>query len=464
MEAYLKKFMRSLLEHKNNLSEYVNELYADDFREDDLNALFGELKKEGLVTCIYADNRAYEVQLTIKGKNIPVSKLKLSDKEELLILIQSIDEIKQYFHREDDKWKLYDEISDIDEFSIWLKQVKMYLQDIYNRTHDTFILDSINACNKHMNGTNDKKIFNEIVGYLRAIEKNIEKYYLDENAYPENTEEVEMEKILKPLIFISHSSKNKEQVKLLVEMLRAINLQPKKDIFCSSLPGYDIPIDSEDRIFDFLRSRFLEYKIHVFFIHSHEYYDSPVSLNEMGAAWALKTTQTSLLLPGFKFSDMKGVINGERMAIKLDNDVIEVKDKLSQVRHILENEFNLIPVQDTIWEQARDKFIEGINRPKEQQKQSEVFSKEFKFLLEKAAADATGQILMSFSLESGTSIQIGQTVIVSELPDRREYAKWDEALKQAINSGYIQKKNENIYAITNKGYEQVDKKWIVEEL
>ena len=76
MESYLKKFMRELLEHKNNLNEYVDELYADDTREDDLNALFGALKKEGLLSCIYADNRAYEVQLTLNGKNLPASEQK----------------------------------------------------------------------------------------------------------------------------------------------------------------------------------------------------------------------------------------------------------------------------------------------------------------------------------------------------------------------------------------------------
>ena len=45
MESYLKIFMRDLLEHKDNLNEYVSELYEDESKEDDLNALFGALKK-----------------------------------------------------------------------------------------------------------------------------------------------------------------------------------------------------------------------------------------------------------------------------------------------------------------------------------------------------------------------------------------------------------------------------------
>ena len=81
----------------------------------------------------------------------------------------------------------------------------------------------------------------------------------------------------KPLIFISHSSKNKDQVAKIADLLRSINLSPRRDIFCSSLPGYGIPNGAN--IFDFLRERFLNYDLHIIFVHSPEYYESPVSLN-----------------------------------------------------------------------------------------------------------------------------------------------------------------------------------------
>lgn len=163
-----------------------------------------------------------------------------------------------------------------------------------------------------------------------------------------------------PLIFISHSSRNKTQVQLLANLLTSIRLMPRQQVFCSSLPGFDIPIIYNDRIFDFLRDSYTEYDIHVFFIHSHEYYESAICLNEMGAAWALKSVYTSFLLPGFMFSEMKGVINGDRIAIKLDNDTSEVRDKLNQLRKQLTKEFNLEPISDILWEQSRDKFIEEI--------------------------------------------------------------------------------------------------------
>lgn len=146
METYLKKFMRELLEHKDNLNEYVDQLYADESKEDDLNGLIGALKKEGLLTCIYADNRAYDVAFTLKGKNLSASALKLSDKEELLILIDSIDGIGKLFHRLDSDWGVFEQIHDVLQYQEWLQQIIMYLQEIYDRTHDHFIGETINTC------------------------------------------------------------------------------------------------------------------------------------------------------------------------------------------------------------------------------------------------------------------------------------------------------------------------------
>ena len=59
METYVKKFTRKLLEHKDNLNEYVDQLYVNDSEDGDLNELFGLLKQEGLLSFIYADNSAF---------------------------------------------------------------------------------------------------------------------------------------------------------------------------------------------------------------------------------------------------------------------------------------------------------------------------------------------------------------------------------------------------------------------
>ena len=57
----------------------------------------------------------------------------------------------------------------------------MELQGIYDRTHDTFVWETINLCGKRLDGfTEQKYYFIELVGKLQAIRKNIDKYYLDE--------------------------------------------------------------------------------------------------------------------------------------------------------------------------------------------------------------------------------------------------------------------------------------------
>ena len=60
---------------------------------------------------------------------------------------------------------------------------------------------------------------------------------------------------------------------------------------------------------------------------------------------------------------MKGVIGSDSIAIKLDGDQSEVKDRLNQLRRELETEFDISDNEDIIWEEARDKFIREINDP-----------------------------------------------------------------------------------------------------
>ena len=109
-----------------------------------------------------------------------------------------------------------------------------------------------------------------------------------------------------PKIFISHNSKDKAYVKLLVELFEGIGLT-EDQVFCSSVDGYGVPLD--ENIYDFLRKQFEEYDLHVVFILSKHYYQSAASLNEMGAAWVTKTKYTNILLPGFDYDSIVGVID-----------------------------------------------------------------------------------------------------------------------------------------------------------
>lgn len=383
-------------------------------------------------------------------------------KEDLIELIDSQKEIEKKFHQFDGGMGTsFERISDVPEFQNWLQEIKLELQGIYDRTHDTFVWETINLCGKRLDGFTEKRYFIELVGKLQAIRKNIDKYYPEEKTELEHSQLqgdiLDMKK--KPLIFISHSSENKAQVAKIADLLRSINLSPRRDIFCSSLPGYGIPNGAN--IFEFLRERFVDYDLHIIFVHSPEYYESPVCLNEMGAAWALRANATSLLLPGFDFSGMKGVIGSDCIAIKLDGDRSEVKDRLNQLRRELEAEFDISDNEDIIWEEARDRFIHEINSDISIQNENissapALITEEMKQLLKKVAAVPEGRILIKFDFESGTYIQIGCEVVAKEYPDRREYAVWEEALNACIQAKYIERKSEAICVITNAGYKVVE--------
>lgn len=170
------------------------------------------------------------------------------------------------------------------------------------------------------------------------------------------------EKILqKPMkIFISHSSQDLAFVQPLVELFEHIGLTPE-NMFCSSVPGYNVPLD--DNIYDYLMEQFQNYNLRVIFVLSENYYNSPISLNEMGAAWVLHKKYTSVLIPQFDFKDVKGAIDQMRISIKLDSDKNELKMRLNELKTKIVEEFGLSTSSSSqnIWERHRDKFIEKVS-------------------------------------------------------------------------------------------------------
>lgn len=372
-------------------------------------------------------------------------------KKDLLTLIDSIDEIEKLFHTVGGNgMPTVDTIYDIQAFQDWFQEVHLELQDIHDRTKDHFIWEALTDFNKKMNGWNDKHIFSEIKGKLKAIRKNIGKYYPDGL---EKNQEIKEQKTMVdkiPKIFISHSSKDKAYVTQIVTLLDGMGLN-QTQVFCSSLPGYGIPIDTN--IFDFLRNQFLEYNLHVIFVHSDNYYMSPISLNEMGAAWALKSTVTSILLPGFGFEKMTGVVNNQAIAIKLDGQKLELQDKLNQLYDKIVSEFGLVRKADIIWQQKRDAFIKDIQQAKSEASEKLKLSPEADKLLRTAASDPSGQILKTTDLSTGTSIQGGSTVMNGEI-SQRESAKWIAALDDLLKAALVSQVDAKgqVFAVTDAGY------------
>lgn len=167
--------------------------------------------------------------------------------------------------------------------------------------------------------------------------------------------ESEPPKMKQKKIFISHSSKDKEYVNELVKLLRLIGLK-KDNLFCSSVNGYGIPLGKN--IFEYLREEFNNFELHVIFVHSNNFYDSPICLNEMGATWVVKYKHTSIILPDFDMNRMTGVISKEDIAIRLDGD--DVNSRLTELKNELINDFNLDDEDSIIWEDNRNDFIKKV--------------------------------------------------------------------------------------------------------
>ena len=129
-------------------------------------------------------------------------------KERLLELIEKTEEIEGLFHGTQaisglaapDKV-----IYDVQEFRIWIQELKLELQEIFDRTRNQFIWGAINDLSANFNGWDDKRKFDKVKGNLFAIKRNIEIYYPEMNQKTKDVKGEEGIKMKKPKIFISHS-------------------------------------------------------------------------------------------------------------------------------------------------------------------------------------------------------------------------------------------------------------------
>ena len=153
-----------------------------------------------------------------------------------------------------------------------------------------------------------------------------------------------------PLVFISHAELDKEFANEIVTLLEFIGV---RDILCTSVDGYRIPLGHD--IIEYLRETFNNYNLFVIILHTHNYYTRPVCLNEMGAAWALKTKYFSVLASDFDFSEMTGVVNDRDIAIKIG--AADSESRLNQLKKELVEFFNLTEPNENRWPHYRNKFL-----------------------------------------------------------------------------------------------------------
>lgn len=375
-------------------------------------------------------------------------------KDDLLNLIKQIDDIKSHFHVVDTNYTKINKIHDRSEFSEWKQELVFELDEIYHRTHDNFIEGTLSILNTGFKGTRDEQSFNELAGSLRAIKKHIDKFYQEANnrTLKDNDKTDRLTK--SPKIFISHSSLDIDCVSDIVELLEDLGIRGDQ-LFCSSIPGYGIPLDED--IYDYLQQQFKEYDLHVIFVLSDNYYKSTACLNEMGATWVLQKRYTTILLPGFDFKEMKGAINPTKISIKLDGDSLDIKEKLGQLKDSIVHEFSLTSISDIRWERKRDIFISKINDNK---CINHNVSDEAIELLSTACAN-NDVILKTMDL-SGVHIQVNDRSFIAS-QKIEEVTRWENALNELLIAHFIGARSNKgeIFVVLKKGvdfYKQLELK------
>ncbi len=369
-------------------------------------------------------------------------------KNGLLELIEQTDDIRSYFHILGGNGMLETNvIYDRTEFLIWRQELLLELQGVYDRTKDHFIHDTIENLKHGFSGWEDEYSFDVLRGNLLAIEKNIEKYY------PTESEEIGEEGVAmerkQSKIFISHSSRDKGYVTYFTDLLEYIGLK-KEQLFCSSVPGYGIPLGED--IYDYLKQQFKIYDLYVIFILSTNYYESIACMNEMGAAWVLQNKYTIILLPEFEFCEIKGAINPRRIALSFNDDKIEIKEKLNQLKDALVQEFKLDLVSNIRWEEKRDDFIATVL----QFDLPLTAISPYALNLLQAACEAEDETILRCRTLSGMYIQVdGQDFITSQ--EQRKIAKWEGYLEELLDNSLIKAQDPrgNIFVVTKKGYDLI---------
>ena len=159
-------------------------------------------------------------------------------------------------------------------------------------------------------------------------------------------------------LFISHSQQDRPFILPMVEMLYSIGMS-ENDIFCSSIPELGIPGGKE--IYEYLRELFVKEELYVLFMLSDRYYQSPNCLNEMGAAWIVKSKYTTFLLPGFTFAEMEGAVDPRKISIKLDDEEDIVRYRLGEFRDAISTCFSITTrLSEARWEKVRNDFLKDI--------------------------------------------------------------------------------------------------------
>lgn len=219
------------------------------------------------------------------------------------------------------------------------KKLKFYYSPIMWYLDDDFTKEHVQVFRKDFQHS-----IKLLQSYIEDLKENLDEPILEKNA--ENVIASSLSKV-----FISHASKDKKIVEEVIELLETIGLS-NQQIFCSSFEGYGI--DLGENFLDRIKAELNE-NVLVIFILTHEFYQSPVCLCEMGASWVKTNDHIPIIVPPLDYKDVKGVIPLTQ-GLKITEAL-----KFNLLKQKLEKSFQLKPIDFSSWERKRDRVIGRIN-------------------------------------------------------------------------------------------------------
>ncbi len=157
-------------------------------------------------------------------------------------------------------------------------------------------------------------------------------------------------------IFISHNTEDSAFGDALFELIVVLIGNDPQKIFYSSKPKYGV--SNGGNIIGTMKKQYEENELYFIVISSPRYYNSPKSLNEMGAAWALNSKYDVFLTNDCDISNLKGVYDSSSIAIQVNKEKKTI-DRLDMFANDIADFFNVqIPNN---WEDKRNEFIIKVN-------------------------------------------------------------------------------------------------------
>ena len=168
----------------------------------------------------------------------------------------------------------------------------------------------------------------EMVGILQAVYDDEEFWGKPNEVRPMASEKVvasnpQEDKIMQPVIFISHRSIDADVADMLKDYLVETGIS-NEYIFCSSLPGNDV----RQQISVEVKQKMKNSTVNIAIL-SMDYYKSAYCLNEAGIIWLQDSTPAITIgLPEIEPEKMYGFLNGDNKLRRLDNsdDIAAIYD------------------------------------------------------------------------------------------------------------------------------------------